>query len=128
MQTAPCAPTPNASAPGSRGPDPTLIRPQFWTETLVGLQPTQAWLSVAKQAGTAVGLAALYGAALGTRHGGLSLARHAFGCAGLLLAVGALGVPALAIVLALFDAPISPSQLTRSAARAAAVAGIVLVG
>lgn len=73
-------------------------------------------------------LAAVYGLALGARSGGVSLVQHALGaCAGL-AAVGVLGVPSLYVLLALIDAPVSPSAMLSATARALASAGFVLAG
>jgi hypothetical protein len=82
----------------------------------------------AERFGIGVGLAALYGLALGARHGGLSLFKHAVGVPAAMIAVAGLGVPALTIVLTLFDAPIAPPRALSAAARAAATTGLVLGG
>ncbi|WP_044237816.1 hypothetical protein [Chondromyces apiculatus] len=77
---------------------------------------------------TGAGLAALYGLALGTREGGVSLLRHAVGVPAALVAVAGLAVPALFIALALFDAPLDPPRVVAASARAAASAGLILAG
>ena len=77
---------------------------------------------------TGAGLASLYGLALGARDGGASLIRHALGVPAALFAVAGLGVPALFIALALFNAPLDPPRVAASAARAAASAGLLLAG
>jgi len=75
-----------------------------------------------------LGFAALYGLALGARAGGLSLLRHALAASAGLSAVGVLGVPSLFVLLALADAPVSPSAMLSAGARALASAGFVLAG
>lgn len=78
--------------------------------------------------GAGLGLAALYGLALGARAGGISLFQHALGASAGLAAVGVLGVPALFVLLALVNAPVSPSAMLSAGARALASAGFVLAG
>jgi hypothetical protein len=75
-----------------------------------------------------LGLAAIYGVALGARAGGAALFVHAAGTPAALLTVGAMGVPAFAIVLALLNAPIDGARLTAVTARAVATTGLVLAG
>lgn len=77
---------------------------------------------------TGIGLAAIYGVALGTRQGGRAFLTHAAFVPAALAAVVALGVPALYIALALFDAPIEPPRALAAAARATARTGLVLAG
>ena len=78
--------------------------------------------------GAGLGLAALYGLALGARSGGVALLQHALVASAGLAAVGVLGVPALFVLLALVNAPVSPSALLATAARSLASAGFVLAG
>jgi hypothetical protein len=78
--------------------------------------------------GVGVGLAALYGVALGAREGGVSLFKHAIGAPAAMVAVAGLGVPALTIVLTLFNAPVEPSRVLAASSRAAASTGLVLGG
>lgn len=75
-----------------------------------------------------LGLAAIYGVSLGTRQGGKAFLTHAAFVPAALAAVVALGVPALYIALALFDAPIEPPHAIAAAARAPARPGLVLAG
>jgi len=75
-----------------------------------------------------LGLAALYGLALGARSGGISLVQHALAASAGLAAVAVLGMPALFVLLALVDAPVSPVALLSAAARSLASAGFVLAG
>jgi hypothetical protein len=75
-----------------------------------------------------LGLAAIYGVALGTRAGGSALLGHAIGVPAAILAAFGLGTPALTIALALFDAPVEPPASAAAAARGVAAAGIVLAG
>jgi hypothetical protein len=78
--------------------------------------------------GIALVLAAGYGLAVGTRDGGLSILKHAVAVPLAPLAVAAVGVPALLIVLTLFDAPVSPTAAFSAASRGAAATGLVLGG
>lgn len=73
-------------------------------------------------------LSSAYGAAMGMREGGLSIAEHAIGTPAALAAITVLALPALYIVLALFDAPIDLRRLVAAAARGWATAGIALAG
>jgi len=84
--------------------------------------------ALARRAAAGVGLAALYGVALGARHGAAAMLVHALGVPAALLAVTAVGLPALYILLGLFDAPLSPRKATGAAVVGIASAGIVLAG
>ncbi|HEY3254645.1 MAG TPA: hypothetical protein VGJ91_11880 [Polyangiaceae bacterium] len=78
--------------------------------------------------GAGLGLAALYGVALGARSGGTALVQHALGASAGLAAVGVLGIPALFVLLALVNAPVSPGAMLSAGARSLASAGFVLAG
>jgi len=78
--------------------------------------------------GAGLGLASLYGLALGARSGGISLVQHALSVSAGLAAVAVLGIPALFVILALVNAPVSPSAMLSAGARALASAGFVLAG
>ncbi len=82
-----------------------------WAAAL--LEVDDDWRALARRVAIGAALSAIYGVALGAREGGLALALHAVGVPSALLAVCALGLPALYIVLALFDAPLAP--ITKSA-------------
>jgi hypothetical protein len=73
-------------------------------------------------------LSALFGLALGARMGGTALLQHALGVPAGLCAMGLLGVPPLYVLLTLFDAPISLSELASGFGRALASVGGVLGG
>lgn len=92
------------------------------------LQDSQAWKGLARRAAAGAGLSMAYGVALGAREGGFDLLLHAVGVPSALLAVTLLGLPALYIVLALFNAPLSLRRAGSAAARGIASAGIVLAG
>jgi hypothetical protein len=77
---------------------------------------------------TALGLSAAYGVALGLRGGARGMARVALVIPAAWLAVAGLGVPALAILLALADAPVRAVELAGAASRAAARASLILFG
>lgn len=106
-------------------PDVPQVRPSA-TSTLLSHAPS--WRGLARRAGTGAALSMVYGLALGARSGGLSLLEHAVGVPAALVAVTLLGLPALYIVLALFDAPLSLHRAGSAAARGIASAGIVLAG
>ena len=89
---------------------------------------TQSAAQELARLGAGLGLAALYGLALGARTGGMALVQHALGASAGLAAVGVLGIPALFVLLALVDAPVSPSAMLSAGARSLASAGFVLAG
>src|SRR5690606_21991871 len=97
-----------------------------WTSALLDVDAD--WRGLAGRLGTGAALSAIYGIALGAREGGIALLVHAIGVPAALLAVCGLGLPALFIVLALFDAPLSPTKAIAAAARGCASAGLVLAG
>lgn len=78
--------------------------------------------------GAGLGLAALYGLALGARTGGMSLLQHGLAASAGLAAVAVLGIPALFVLLALVNAPVSPGAMLSVGARSLASAGFVLAG
>jgi hypothetical protein len=75
-----------------------------------------------------LGLATVYGLALGARTGGAALLSHALGAPAALCVVGGVGVPAFAIVLALMNAPVDGRRLVAVTARAVGATGLVLAG
>jgi hypothetical protein len=77
---------------------------------------------------TALGLSAAYGLALGLRGGVRGMATEALLIPAAWLAIAGLGVPALAILLALADAPVRAVELAGAASRAAARASLILFG
>ncbi|WP_437313028.1 hypothetical protein [Sorangium sp. So ce385] len=99
-----------------------------WTASLLAERQAADLRQDLARFGVGVGLAALYGLALGARQGGVSLVQHAAGVPAAMVAVACLGVPALTIVLTLFDAPLDPSRALSATARAAAATGLVLGG
>jgi hypothetical protein len=99
-----------------------------WSATFLSA-PGNVRLGVeARRFGTALGLSAAYGAALGLRGGARGMLLEAVAMPAAWLAVAALGVPALAILLALADAPVRALDLAGAASRAAARASLILVG
>jgi hypothetical protein len=76
----------------------------------------------------AMGLASLYGAALGLRKGGLAIPLTALGAPAGLVAVAGVAVPAFFIVLALANAPLEAMDLARATSRATMRAGLLLAG
>lgn len=78
--------------------------------------------------GSGLGLAAIYGLALGARGGGTQLLRHALGAPLGLLVVATLAAPSLFVRLALMDAPLRPAQMVGAVAQSTFAAGLVLAG
>lgn len=99
-----------------------------WTATLLAPSARRTLIAEAGRFGAGLGLAAAYGLALGARQGGVSLFRHALGVPAGMIAVAGLGVPALTILLTLFNAPLAPPRALSAASRAAAASGLVLGG
>ncbi|XYH93147.1 hypothetical protein ACMHYB_35495 [Sorangium sp. So ce1128] len=99
-----------------------------WTASLLAERPAPDPRGDLSRFGVGVGLASLYGLALGARQGGVSFAHHAAGVPAAMVAVACLGVPALTIVLTLFDAPLDAPRALSATARAAAATGLVLGG
>ncbi|WP_437720329.1 hypothetical protein [Sorangium sp. So ce861] len=99
-----------------------------WTASLLAERQAADLRQDLARFGVGVGLASLYGLALGARQGGASLVQHAAGVPAAMVAVACLGVPALTIVLTLFDAPLDPARALSATARAAAATGLVLGG
>lgn len=75
-----------------------------------------------------LGLAAVYGLALGARGGGVQLLRHALGAPVGLLVVAGVAAPSLFVRLALMDAPLRPAQMVGAVAQSTFAAGLVLAG
>lgn len=75
-----------------------------------------------------LGLASVYGLALGARAGGLQLVRHAWGAPLGLLVVAGVAAPALFVRLALMNAPLRPAQMLAAVARGTFASGLVLAG
>ena len=123
----PEAPVSSAAAEISR---PAAAAPTFASSLLgEGLIDDKLTLGEGlRRFGIAMALSAGYGLAVGTRQGGLSILKHAAAVPLAPLAVAAVGVPALLIVLTLFDAPVSPTAAFSAASRGAAATGLVLGG
>lgn len=113
-------------APSAEPPPAPL--PASFTGALLAPAESFSLSREAARFATGLGLAALYGVALGARHGGAAIFRHAAGVPAAIAAVSCVGVPALYIGLALFDVPIEPTKVASSAARSAAATGLVLAG
>jgi len=124
---APHGAKPKAAVPGSAAPEEAPL-PSSFTAQLLSDEGTFNLGREAARFATGLGLAALYGVSIGARNGGKAFFTHALGVPAALLAVAALGAPALYIVLALFDAPLSPPRVIAAAARASARTGLILAG
>lgn len=117
------------SAPSFQPPAPAPPElPTAWTERLLGTRAAEGWAPEGQRFGIAIGLASLFGVAIGLRAGGPAIAAHALGVSVGMLAVCGLAVPALAIVLALVNASVDALGLARATSRAAATAGLLLAG
>lgn len=120
---------PPASAPSAQRPEAPL--PPSFTASLLAGEGEDGPLNLVRDAtrfGIGIGLSSLYGVALGARHGGRALFSQAVVVPSALLAIAALGIPALYIGLALFDAPLAPARLISATARSSARTGLVLAG
>lgn len=120
-------PQPPASVAENNEPayEEPRVRPS-WAREL--LDTSGDWRALARRGATGIGLASLYGVALGAREGGASMLIHAVGVPAALLAVAAVGLPALYILLALFDTPLSPRRAAGAAVVGMASSGLVLAG
>lgn len=78
--------------------------------------------------GSGLGLAAVYGLALGARGGAVDLIRHALGAPLGVMAVALVAAPSLFVRLALIDAPLRPAQMLAAVAQGAFTTGLVLAG
>lgn len=114
-----------ARGPSAPAPERPRVR-RNWAAELLETEGDAR--SLARRAGIGAILAAAYGIAIGTREGGLAPLVHAAGVPAALAAVTLLGLPALDIALALFDAPLSPRRAAGSAVQGVASAGLVLAG
>jgi hypothetical protein len=99
-----------------------------WAEALVTPRETGEALDLARRAAAGLGLAALYGLALGTRQGGLALIQHALGVPLALLAVGAVAAPSMFVFLSMFRAEVDAWTVASATARGVASAGLLLAG
>ena len=112
-------------------PTPPLVaeeRPHTWTARWLGRAASPTWASEAQRLLLGTALAAVFGVALGLRHGGAALVLGALGAPAGILAVAAVAVPAFAIVLALANAPLEAMDLLHATSRAAMRAGLFLAG
>jgi hypothetical protein len=122
----------DVAEPSAKSPPPAPPRadapPACATAELLADAPDFSAAREARRFATGLGLAAAYGLALGARSGGRALFVHAAVVPSALVAVAALGVPALYIALGLVDAPIDHAHVVTASARAAARTGLVLAG
>jgi len=125
--TPPERPAPNVEP----SPEPMGGEEKSFAASLLAAGPQEASAAFrdgARKFAVGLGLSAAYGLAIGTRDGGLAILKHAAAVPLAPLAVACLGVPALFIVLTLFDAPVEPPAAVSAAARGAATTGLVLGG
>lgn len=97
-----------------------------WSASLVAERAGVGWRDEAKRLGLGLGLASLYGAALGARYGVAAMAAQALGVPLGFVAVAALAAPAFYILLAHTGHPVGALGLAAAVSRAIAVAGLVL--
>lgn len=107
---------------------PAAPLPPSFTADLLAEQKVPSLRREAARFGIGLGLAAIYGLALGARGGGAAFFTHAIGVPAAMLAAFGVGVPALYIFLALVDAPVAPAAMGAAATRATATGGLVLAG
>lgn len=103
-------------------------RTEGWAEQLVAPDGEGAPSVLVGRALSGLGLAALYGLAIGARQGGASLVHHALGVPFGLLLVVLLGTPSMFVFLSLCKAHIAPRALAATTARGIASAGLLLAG
>jgi hypothetical protein len=118
----------SCDVPAPPPPEPAPPVPATRTERWLGRDASPTWAVEARRLLVAAGLAALFGVALGLRHGGPSILFGALGAPAGIVAVAAVAVPAFAIVLALANAPLEAMQLAEATSRAAMRAGLFLAG
>jgi len=75
-----------------------------------------------------LGLASVFGLALGARSGGVALLQHALGAPLGLMVVAAVAAPSLFVRLALINTPLRPAQMIGAVAQGTFTAGLVLAG
>jgi hypothetical protein len=119
---------PDDEAPPHPSPPAPPPEMRSLASTMLDVAPSSTWIDEARRLAVAASLSAVFGVALGLRHGGFSLAWGAMGAPLGIVAVGALAAPALAILLALANAPVNALDLARATTRAAAKAGLLLAG
>lgn len=108
--------------------EPQAPQPVTWSGKLLAPDAVFSAKREAKRFGVGLGLAAIYGLALGARDGRAAFLTHAVGVPAALFVAFGVGIPALYIFLALLDAPVVPSSIASAATRATAAAGLVLAG
>jgi hypothetical protein len=99
-----------------------------WAARLVAADASVPPTELIGRACSGLGLAALYGLAIGARQGGASLIHHAVGVPFGLLLVMLLGTPSMFVFLSLCKAPMAARSLASTAARGTASAGLLLAG
>ncbi len=104
------------------------VQTATWAQRWLGVDSAPVWFGELQRLLLGAGLACLFGAALGLRSGGTSIALAALGAPTGLLAVAAVAVPAFAIVLALANAPVDLMDLARATTRASVRGGLLLAG
>jgi len=118
----------DAALPRSPPAPQTTPHARSHASALLDTTTSSTWMDEARRLAVAASLSAIFGVALGLRHGGVTLAWGAMGAPLGIVAVGALAAPALGILLALANAPLDALDLARATSRAAAKAGLLLAG
>jgi hypothetical protein len=95
---------------------------------LLGNGERGSWAAEARRCGSGLALSAIYGAALGARHGTAAMLLQALGVPLGLLSVALLAAPAFYILLAHVGHPVDGLGLAGAVARATATTGLVLAG
>jgi hypothetical protein len=108
-------------------PRPPRDGPATWTQRWLDAG-SSSWAREGQRLLLAMGLASLFGVALGLRRGQAYILLGALGAPAGIAAVAAVAVPAFAIVLALANAPVDVMDLARATTRAAFRAGLLLAG
>jgi hypothetical protein len=99
-----------------------------WAAALLKEHGPHGARELVRRAAIGFGLSALYGAALGARHGGRALLEHAIGVPAGLIAVVLVGLPSVFVFLSLCRAPLDARALAHLAVRGVVSAGLLLAG
>ena len=99
-----------------------------WAERLIRADGAETPAELARRGLIGLGLAALYGLAIGARQGGPLLLAHALGVPLGLLLLGVVGAPCLFVFLSLFRSNIRGAVLASAFARGVSSAGLLLAG
>src|SRR5215217_7557001 len=95
-----------------------------WAARLLEEDSAATGADFALRLGIGLGLSALYGVAIGTRHGGLALLQHSIGVPLGIVLVALVGAPSIFIFLSLCRAPLDVHAVVSTAVRGVLSAGL----